>query len=142
MRPRHYDQEGNPMGLSEWAEAMEDIDARLIGSDKFTVHKEWPLWLRWLKWLVKPNRAYPPETARVSTVWLGLDHQFGDGPPLIFETMIFGGPHDQAQWRYSTKQEAKEGHLCVVIALRDGADPYDRMNALSVVNHDLNGEAL
>jgi hypothetical protein len=25
----------------------------------------------------------------ISTVWLGLDHSFGHGPPLIFETMIF-----------------------------------------------------
>lgn len=25
----------------------------------------------------------------VSTVWLGLDHQFWKGPPLIFETMVF-----------------------------------------------------
>jgi hypothetical protein len=25
----------------------------------------------------------------VSTVWLGLDHSFGHGPPLIFETMVF-----------------------------------------------------
>ena len=27
---------------------------------------------------------------RVSTVFLGLNHQYGGGPPLIFETMIFG----------------------------------------------------
>lgn len=32
--------------------------------------------------------------AKVSTVWLGHNHQFGDGPPLIFETMIFGGERD------------------------------------------------
>lgn len=48
--------------------------------------------------------------AVVSTVFLGLDHQFGDGPPLVFETMIFGGEHDQEQWRYSTIEEAREGH--------------------------------
>ena len=28
----------------------------------------------------------------VSTVFLGINHRFGDdGPPLVFETMIFGG---------------------------------------------------
>ena len=28
---------------------------------------------------------------RVSTVFLGIDHRWGDeGPPLVFETMIFG----------------------------------------------------
>ena len=48
----------------------------------------------------------------VSTVFLGLNHQFGDGPPLLFETMIFG-PADQErehQWRYSTWEQAEEGH--------------------------------
>src|SRR5258706_13563526 len=28
---------------------------------------------------------------RVSTVFLGFDRSFGQGPPLLFETMIFGG---------------------------------------------------
>ncbi len=52
--------------------------------------------------------------ARVSTVWLGIDHQWGDGPPLIFETLVFGGKHDQHMERYSTEDEAKEGHKRVV----------------------------
>lgn len=47
---------------------------------------------------------------RVSTVFMSLDHEWGDGPPILFETMVFGGPLDQAQERYSTKQEAIEGH--------------------------------
>ena len=47
---------------------------------------------------------------RVSTVFLGLDHSYGDSPPLLFETMIFGGPHDEYQERYSTWDEAEEGH--------------------------------
>lgn len=47
---------------------------------------------------------------RVSTVHLVIDHSFGDGPPVIFETMIFGGEHDKEQWRYSTLDEAREGH--------------------------------
>ena len=25
----------------------------------------------------------------VSTVFLGIDHQWGDGPPLLFETMVY-----------------------------------------------------
>lgn len=48
---------------------------------------------------------------RVSTVWLGLDHRFlGDGPPLIFETMIFGGDLDEQTERYGSEREAREGH--------------------------------
>lgn len=46
----------------------------------------------------------------VSTVFLGLDHSFGSGPPILFETMIFGGPHDGYQERYSSWDEAEKGH--------------------------------
>lgn len=46
---------------------------------------------------------------RVSTVFLGLDHSFGEGEPLLFETMVFGGEHDQDGERYSTWQEAEAG---------------------------------
>ena len=47
----------------------------------------------------------------VSTVYLGLDHGWGEGPPLIFETMIFGsGPLGDEQWRYSTREDALAGH--------------------------------
>lgn len=46
----------------------------------------------------------------VSTVFLGLDHGWGDGPPILFETMTFGGPHDGDCERYSTWNEAVVGH--------------------------------
>ena len=48
----------------------------------------------------------------VSTVFLGLDHNWGDGPPPLFETMIFGGPLDQEyQERCSTWEQAEAMHL-------------------------------
>ena len=47
----------------------------------------------------------------VSTVFLGLDHNFlSEGDPILYEPMIFGGEHDQYQDRYRTKVEALEGH--------------------------------
>jgi hypothetical protein len=52
-----------------------------------------------------------PDDIQVSTVFLGMDHSFGDdGPPILFETMIFGGALDGYQERYSTWEEAEEGH--------------------------------
>lgn len=53
---------------------------------------------------------------RVSTVWLGLNHEFRIAmPPMIFETMVFGGGKlDQYCQRYSTIVEAVAGHLEVV----------------------------
>jgi hypothetical protein len=51
----------------------------------------------------------------VSTVFLGLDHNlFGSGPPLLFETMVFGPYGGDEQWRYSTWAEAEAGHKEVV----------------------------
>jgi hypothetical protein len=48
----------------------------------------------------------------ISTVFLGLDHNSGNGPPLLFETMAFGGPNgiDQECERYTTREEAEAGH--------------------------------
>jgi hypothetical protein len=48
----------------------------------------------------------------ISTVWLGINHNFmRDGPPLIFETMVFKGKEsDLASERYSTEEEALAGH--------------------------------
>ena len=59
------------------------------------------------------------DDACVSTVFLGLDHSHGlDGAPILFETMIFGGKHDQLQWRYASLEEAKLGHEALVNKLK------------------------
>ena len=62
----------------------------------------------------------------VSTVWLfGIDHGWGGGPPIIFETMVFGGEHDQQLRRYCTEESAMRGHLETVDRLRAGRSPFD-----------------
>lgn len=60
----------------------------------------------------------------VSTVFLGLDHQFGDGPPLIFETLATGGKLDGEMDRYSTWDEAAAGHvaMCVKVKLAEAGE--------------------
>jgi hypothetical protein len=61
--------------------------------------------------LTRVGERHFGSTIWVSTVFLGIDHRFGgEGPPLLFETMIFGGPHDQSQYRCSTWQEAEHMH--------------------------------
>jgi len=48
---------------------------------------------------------------RVSTVFLGLDHAWPKGnTPVLWETMIFGGEHDQYMDRYTSYEDALEGH--------------------------------
>lgn len=49
-----------------------------------------------------------PGDVEVSTVFLVLDPQFGPGPPLLFETLVFGGEFDEEMERYSTWKEACE----------------------------------
>ena len=49
---------------------------------------------------------------KISTVFLVINcnHNFDDPVPLVFETMVFGGKYDQYCERYSTWQDAEEGH--------------------------------
>lgn len=99
----HYvleaDHSVRPAELMEWAVFFEDITNRRVALDKIG-------------------------EASVSTVFIGLDHSFGDGPPLIFETLISGGAHDQEMWRYSTWDEAVAGHQTAV-DLVHGSEPSE-----------------
>lgn len=56
----------------------------------------------------------------ISTVFLAMNHRFGgEGPPILFETMIFpktkGRPLEDYQVRYETYDEALAGHLKAVL---------------------------
>lgn len=95
----YFDMEGNPITLEKWVELFNDDFARRIGSDEETV-----MTINW-KWF-----AYKSEQVFVSTVFTGINMNYHDGPPLTFETMIFGGKHDQYQERYATAAQAIEGH--------------------------------
>lgn len=68
---------------------------------------EWALWFEKADRKVKVTEL--PNGVKVSTIFLGLDHGW-NGIVLIFETMIFGGEHDQYQDRYGTWEEAERGH--------------------------------
>ena len=55
----------------------------------------------------------------VSTTFLSIDHNlFGDGPPILFETMVFGGPCGGRMRRYATWEEAERGHMRVCKIVR------------------------
>jgi hypothetical protein len=47
---------------------------------------------------------------QVSTIFLALDHAFDDGPPVLWETMVFGGPLHGEMMRYRSKLAALTGH--------------------------------
>jgi len=99
----YYDRQGKPMNRTDWARRLEAMKDKRVAETTL------------------------PDGKWISTVWLGLDHSFGGGPPLIFETMVFesndatGGDLDCA--RYSTEAEALAGHARMVAKWeRDPAD--------------------
>jgi hypothetical protein len=87
----YYDRRGWPISMTAWSLRHGDVNYRVVAQDRLR------------GWLV-------------STVWLGLDHNFfGQGPPLIFETMVFapeGGLLGNEEYceRYATEEEARAGH--------------------------------
>lgn len=74
--------------------------------------------LAWARWLETADRRVcqdydegdATKRVRVSTVFLGLDYSFGEGPPLLWETMVFGGPLNGRMARYSSVDDAFAGH--------------------------------
>lgn len=80
----------------------------------------------WGEWLEKNDGAVALDkvgSLRVSTVFLGLDHDYtGQGPPLLFETMVFddGGAVDKYTRRWCTYREAEVGHAAVLAEVRAG----------------------
>lgn len=55
----------------------------------------------------------------VSTTFLGIDHSWReDGPPILFETLVFGGPLADEMDRYATWDEAKAGHEAMCARVR------------------------
>lgn len=89
--------------------------------------------IEWSKWFERANEdriiaqtnIHAPgnlkeREAFVSTVFLGINHNFTGGPPVLFETLIeFTGDNsgDIAD-RYGTVEDAKIGHEIYVAAVR------------------------
>ncbi len=97
---KYYRRNGDPVvgdDVLAWAREFETTDRRVARTNIF-------------------DGADPARQVDVSTVWLGLDHNWGDGPPLIFETMTFGDSWDGEDCeRYTTEAEARAGHTSMVV---------------------------
>jgi len=110
-RPRYFvlDAAGEPLAVDfeTWVawrahNSAYDEDKRLVARDR--------------------DEAPGAPDVLISTVFLSLDHSFGDGPPVLWETLVFGGPLDGDMERYTTRSAAIAGHqaMCrrVAAALR------------------------
>jgi hypothetical protein len=76
----------------------------------------------WSRWFATADRTVKQEwvgNVHISTVFLGLDHNFGrngDRTPVLFETMLFTNRArlNLTLWRYRTWEEAEQGHQAIV----------------------------
>ena len=83
--------------------------------------------LEWGKWFSKADTDRKVSNTengdiRVSTVFLGIDHSMREhGPPILFETMVFGGEKDQEMERYATWEQAEKGHekMCNWVGIKE-----------------------
>lgn len=87
---KYYDKTGNEISPEQYSDYHHDVDYWRIARDIL------------------------PDGKVVSTVWLGIDHNYEDtGDPIIFETMVFPSEDsfsDLACFRYRNEADAIEGH--------------------------------
>lgn len=93
-------------------------DKYILAADGETPIPE-PELVKWAAWFESAERHVAQDSLadglRVSTVFLGLDHNFGFGServPILWETMIFGadGDLEDYQERYKSYADAVAGH--------------------------------
>jgi len=90
---KYYDREGKIISQEDWA-------------------------IKFQNYLYKIVRKSEILDLEVSTVWLGTDFRLNEsGPPIIFETMVFGSEGtvwEDYQARYETEEEAVADHERIV----------------------------
>lgn len=111
--PRQFDRKGEPITMREWVILHSVLEYVRVAWDE-----------------VGPYH--------VSTVWLGLNHNWAGGTPIIFESMVFASETSvskeiETEWgtlpsvayhesfnqrRYSTEDEAHAGHAQLVEDVR------------------------
>lgn len=92
----------------------------LLNDDRTTKQAPMMAWARWFETADRVVEKTNIADVEVSTVFSGMNHQYGEGPPLLFETLVFGGEQDGDVWHYSTWNEAKVGHGRVVASVITG----------------------
>jgi len=114
-----YGRKGEPLTIEEYARLLGDMEYKRVAYDEIPLTTKCP-------------------ASYLSTVWLGLDHNFLlKGPPLIFETMRFAieradsfhpmldfpAPDDPSlridQERYSTEEQASLGHSLILRLIQE-----------------------
>ena len=115
-------------------DTVKDIRAWIINQDDTVEEVSYRTWMQWMiyqhvrgamrlgGWLppVRVAASYVGEV-EISTVFICYNAlpPFLREEPDLFETMVFGGIHDNLQWRYKTREEAVEGHAAILEMIKD-----------------------
>lgn len=137
----------NEVEIKPTDEQLIDFDKFLKAKTKFILDENKnviPATLyEWGEWLENPKNIHlriikqdVVNDMQISTVFIGLDHgypEFHEGKdlykPLIFETMVFKGRSEiRCCDRYSTWDEAKEGHLKAVEWVKNGCKDKENVS--------------
>ncbi len=95
---QYYSPDGQPIDMADAMPLFADGDARRVAHTTITTDRG---------------------RVEVSTVFLVIDHSFSrTGPPVLWESLVFGGPEDQDMRRYRSRAEAETGHVEVVALTR------------------------
>lgn len=107
MNLKHYILENGEVKqttLYEWAKFFENFDLRKIAKTDI-ISELGHIW--------------------VSTVFLGIDHNFSnEGPPLLFETMVFG-LEEEFCYRTSSLEDAQDMHKTIAEALQQACSTQE-----------------
>lgn len=105
----YYDRDGDPIGVRDWNQLLSSTTYKRVARTTVT------------------SAADPSATYDVSTVWLGMNHNWsGHGLLIIFETMVFDSSGESLDCcRYETEQQARAGHedMVTVVAATVVDDP-------------------
>lgn len=104
LRKYLLDENGNPVPVGNTAEEF----------------AAWSLWFDecWEDRVVESTPL--PSGPLISTVFLSIDQQRDDGAePVLWQTRVFGGPHNSKCLRYTSRAAALVGHRWFVSIVAD-----------------------
>lgn len=81
----------------------------ILQDKKAILEENLAAWEHWFNNNPKTLKFDKIGNVNISTVFFGIDHDFSGKKPVLFETVISDGKEIK-QIRYSTYQEAIEGH--------------------------------
>lgn len=87
-----------------------------------------PDYMNWMMWMSTANINVAADMVgdtRIDTSFLGINHNFGgEGLPILWETMVFGGNIADFTTRYSSLADAQKGHAEIVFLVIEADGAY------------------